>query len=303
MIPGNSGYDQVMPVQTAIIPAAGMGTRFLPASKAVPKELVTVVDRPVIQYAVEELVRAGITNICIVTSEGKEAVTHHFRSNAKLESALRDKAKHALLEEMLKLNTLADIYSVTQNEPLGLGHAVWVAREHVHDDPFVVLLPDELLDPADNFLADMIATYEATNSSVIAVDEVPHETIGSYGSIDPEPTDGDAMKVRALVEKPDPSVAPSDLALIGRYVLDPQVMDILETVKPGAGGEIQLTDALEVLAGEGRLMAQRYRGRRWDAGTKKGYLQATAALAFEHPELGPDFREYLAEIQALSSHV
>lgn len=166
-----------------------------------------------------------------------------------------------------------------------------------------MLLPDELLDPADNFLADMIATYEATGKSVIAVDEVPHETIGSYGSIDPEPSHTDAMTVRALVEKPDPSVAPSDLALIGRYVLDPQVMDILKDVKPGAGGEIQLTDALEVLAGEDRLMAQRYRGRRWDAGTKQGYLQATAALAFEHPELGPAFREYLAEIQALSSHV
>jgi UTP--glucose-1-phosphate uridylyltransferase len=292
-----------MPVQTAIIPAAGMGTRFLPASKVVPKELVTVVDKPVIQYAVEELVRAGITNICIVTSEGKEAISHHFHSNAKLESALKDKAKHDLLEEIQQLNNLAHIFSVTQDEPLGLGHAVWVAREHVHDDAFVVLLPDELLDPADNFLADMITTYEQTGKSVIAVDEVPHETIGSYGSIDPEPSDTDAMKVLALVEKPDPSVAPSDLALIGRYVLDPQVMEILEHVKPGAGGEIQLTDALEVLAGGGRLMARRYRGRRWDAGTKQGYLQATAALAFEHPELGPAFRDYLAEIQALSSHV
>lgn len=292
-----------MPVQTAIIPAAGMGTRFLPASKAVPKELVTVVDRPVIQYAVEELVRAGITNICIVISEGKEAVTHHFTSNSKLETILRDKAKHDLLEEMQSLNELAHIFSVTQNEPLGLGHAVWVAREHIHDEPFIVLLPDELMDPADNLLADMIATYERTGSSVIAVAEVSHETIGSYGSIDPEPSDDDAMRVRALVEKPDPSVAPSDLAMIGRYLLDPIVMELLEHVEPGAGGEIQLTDGLAPLAAEGRLMAQRYRGRRWDAGTKKGYLEATLALAFEHPELGADFRSYLAEIQALSSHV
>jgi UTP--glucose-1-phosphate uridylyltransferase len=292
-----------MPVQTAIIPAAGLGTRFLPASKAVPKELVTVVDRPVIQYAVEELVRAGITNICIVISEGKEAVTHHFSSNAKLETALRDKQKKALLDEMLRLNELAHIYSVTQNEPLGLGHAVWVAREYVHDDPFVVLLPDELLDPGDNFVAEMIETYERTSQSVVAVDEVSHESIGSYGSIDPEPAFDDVMKVKAMVEKPDPAVAPSDLAIIGRYVLDPEVMTILKTVKPGAGGEIQLTDALAVLAGQGRLMAQRYRGRRWDAGTKLGYLQATAALAFEHPELGSDFRSYLEQIQSQTTHV
>ena len=291
-----------MPVQTAIIPAAGMGTRFLPASKAVPKELVTVVDRPVIQYAVEELVRAGIRDICIVTSEGKEAVTHHFTSNAKLETALREKAKNDLLEEMLQLNELADIFSVTQNEPLGLGHAVWIARDHVHDEPFVVLLPDELLDPSDNFLAEMIRTYERTSSSVIAVDEVPHESIGSYGCIDPESAEGDSMRVRAIVEKPDPQEAPSNLALIGRYVLAPEVMDILATVKPGAGGEIQLTDALAVLAEQGRLVAQRYRGRRWDAGTKLGYLQATVALAFDHPELGVEFRSYLEEIQRVATH-
>ncbi len=292
-----------MPVQTAIIPAAGLGTRFLPASKAVPKELVTVVDRPVIQYAVEEVVRAGITNIIIVISEGKEAVTDHFSPNIRLETALRNKQKKALLEEMLKLNTVADIFSVIQDEPLGLGHAVWVARKEIRDEPFVVLLPDEILDPADNFVAEMIETYDRTSHSVIAVDEVPHETIGSYGSIDPEPSSDDTMKVKAVVEKPEPQAAPSDLAIIGRYVLDPEVMMILETVKPGSGGEIQLTDALAVLAGQGRLMAQRYRGRRWDAGTKLGYLQATAALAFDHPELGSDFRAYLEQIQSQTTHV
>lgn len=292
-----------MPVQTAIIPAAGLGTRFLPASKAVPKELVTVVDRPVIQYAVEEVVRAGITNIIIVISEGKEAVTEHFSPNIRLETALREKQKKALLEEMLKLNTVADIFSVIQDEPLGLGHAVWVARKEIRDEPFVVLLPDEILDPADNFVAEMIETYDRTSHSVIAVDEVPHETIGSYGSIDPGPSSDDTMKVKAMVEKPEPEAAPSDLAIIGRYVLDPEVMTILETVKPGSGGEIQLTDALAVLAGQGRLMAQRYRGRRWDAGTKLGYLQATAALAFEHPELGSDFRAYLEQIQSQTTHV
>lgn len=292
-----------MPVHTAIIPAAGMGTRFLPASKVVPKELVTVVDRPVIQYAVEELVRAGITNICIVSSEGKEAVSNHFSTNSKLEAALRDKAKHDLLDELHRLNNLADIFTVLQDEPLGLGHAVWVARNFVEGDPFIVLLPDELLDPAGNFIGEMIHTYDETGHSVIAVDEVPHETIGSYGSIDPGSPTGDTMPVKALVEKPDPALAPSDLAIIGRYVLDPKVMEILTHVKPGSGGEIQLTDALAVLAADGELAAQRYRGRRWDAGTKQGYLQATAALAFDHPELGPAFREYLNQLQGEHIHV
>ena len=287
-----------MPVRRAIIPAAGLGTRFLPASKAVPKELVTVVDRPIIQYAVEELVRAGITDICIVTSEGKEALVDHFSSNSKLEQALDDKGKHDLLDEIRQLSAMADITSVLQDEPRGLGHAVWTAREYVQDEPFVVLLPDELLDPTDNFLGEMIETFESNQQSVVAVTEVPHSAIGSYGAIDAEGADGDVLRVQSLVEKPRPDEAPSDLAVIGRYVLTPDVMDILENIEPGAGGEIQLTDALAVLARSGSLYAQVLRGRRWDAGTKQGYLEATAALALEHPELGESFRDYLESIRA-----
>ncbi|MEX2588405.1 MAG: UTP--glucose-1-phosphate uridylyltransferase [Actinomycetota bacterium] len=282
-----------MPVRKAIIPAAGMGTRFLPASKAVPKEMVTLVDRPVIQYAVEELVRAGITDICIVDSEGKQALGDHFRSNAQLEELLARKNKTQLLDDLRYLSTLAEVSFVAQNDPKGLGHAVWLAREYSAGEPVVVLLPDEIIDPAENLVGEMIDTFDTASVSVVAVDRVPHASIGSYGAIDPEDPEADTTVVRSVVEKPDPDDAPSDLALIGRYVLDPSVFDILETLPAGAGGEIQLTDALAVLAGSGRLIARRFRGRRWDAGTKQGYLQATVSLALDHPELGEDFRSYL----------
>ncbi|MEX2551383.1 MAG: UTP--glucose-1-phosphate uridylyltransferase [Actinomycetota bacterium] len=287
-----------MPVRTAIIPAAGLGTRFLPASKAVPKELVTVVDRPIIQYGVEELVRAGVKNICIITSEGKEGLINHFSSNSRLETALGNAGKHEILDKMQQLNSLAEITSVVQEEPRGLGHAVWVARDVIDDEPFVVLLPDELLDPAVNFLGEMIDTFDVLQKSVIAVAEVPHRDVGSYGVIQPDDGDGEVLRVRSVVEKPRPESAPSNLAVIGRYVLVPEVMGILGRVEPGAGGEIQLTDALAVLAGRGELYAQVLSGRRWDAGTKQGYLEATAALALEHPELGQGFRNYLETIRA-----
>lgn len=286
-----------MPVRTAIIPAAGLGTRFLPASKAMPKELVTVVDRPIIQYAVEELVRAGITKVFLVISEGKESLPDHFARNARLETALSNAGKLDLLGQIERLHTMAEITSVIQGKPLGLGHAVWTAREQVGDEPFVVLLPDEMLDPCANFLGDMVREYEQLQSSTIAVAQVPHESIQSYGAIEPEGATGDTVRVKSMVEKPHPDEAPSDLAIIGRYVLDPEVMEILESVQPGAGGEIQLTDALAVLAGQDKLYAKIHRGRRWDAGTKHGYLEATAALAMEHPELGEGFRGYLETLR------
>jgi len=287
-------------VRKAIIPAAGLGTRFLPASKAVPKELITVVDRPVIQYSVEELVRAGITNICIVTSQGKESVTEHFGRNSKLEAALERTGKLEQLEEITRLYEMAEIFSVNQNEPLGLGHAVWVARDHIDDEPFVVLLPDELFDPAGNCLNDMVAAFDERSMSVTAVTQVPHESIKAYGSI--APADPDDIKsgrtlieVSGVVEKPDPAVAPSDLALIGRYVLAPEIFDILAKLDPGAGGEIQLADALGILAGRQALLAFNYQGRRWDVGTKAGYLEAVFTLGLEHPELGAGFANFLKE--------
>ncbi|MCA1840800.1 MAG: UTP--glucose-1-phosphate uridylyltransferase [Actinomycetota bacterium] len=282
-----------MPVRKAVIPAAGLGTRFLPASKAVPKPLITLVDRPVIQYAVEELVRAGITNICIVTSQGQDAIADHFSSAKKLESALQRAGKLELLEEVRHLHEMADIYSVRQNEPLGLGHAVWVAHEYVGPEPFVVLLPDEVFDPNINFLANMIATFDDSDRSVVAVHQVPHDDIRFYGSIEPNDPDASVMDVLSVVEKPDPATAPSDLALSGRYVLHPDVFDVLEKLDTGAGGEIQLADALGVLADRGQLQAINYKGRRWDVGMKGGYLEAVVALGAEHPELGASFTSFI----------
>lgn len=284
-----------MPVRKAVIPAAGLGTRFLPASKAVPKELITVVDRPVIQYAVEELVRAGVTDICIVSSHGKEAVTDHFGRNPKLEAALEKSGKTELLEKVRRLHELADVYSVRQNEPLGLGHAVWCAREHMKDEPFVVLLPDELFDPQRNFLADMLATFEETERSVVAVHEVPMEEIRLYGCVAVEDPSAHPLVATGVVEKPDPSVAPSNLALSGRYVLVPEVFEILAKLEPGAGGEIQLADACGVLAERGDLLAEKYVGRKWDAGTKIGYLKASFDLALDDDDLGDELKAYLAE--------
>ena len=283
-----------MPVRKAVIPAAGLGTRFLPASKSVPKELITVVDRPVIQYAVEELVRAGVTDICIVSSQGKESVTDHFSKNSKLEAALETAGKASLLEQIRRLHSLAEIYSVRQNEPLGLGHAVWCAREHVRDEPFVVLLPDELFDPKTDFLGEMLATFDETGSSVVAVHEVPGDDIRLYGCVAVEDRSVNPMKATSVVEKPDPANAPSNLALSGRYVLVPEVFDMLGKLDPGRGGEVQLADACGLLAERGQLSAFRYEGRKWDAGTKLGYLQATVDLALDHEELGADFRAFLS---------
>lgn len=283
-----------MPVRKAVIPAAGLGTRFLPATKSVPKELIPVIDRPVIQYAVEELAGAGITDICIVISKGKEAVTAHFSKNSDLEAALQRPGKERLLEEVRRLDELATIHSVYQDQPLGLGHAVWVARDWVGDEPFMVALPDELFDPYDHALATMGGIFEEEGQSVVAVNRVPNESISAYGSIDPDDSTAQLMKVRSVIEKPNPAEAPSDLALTGRYVLQPEIFDILSNLDPGAGGEIQLTDGLGGLAERGRLLAYRYDGRRWDVGTKKGYLEAAVALGAEHSELGPEFRQFLA---------
>lgn len=282
-----------MPVRKAVIPAAGLGTRFLPASKAVPKVLVPVVDRPAIQYAVEEASRAGITDVCLVTSRGSEAVTDHFGVVHELEEALTRGGKADLLDEVRGLRDLADIYQVRQHEPLGLGHAVWVARSHIGSEPFAVLLPDEIFDPQGNFLSEMVSTFDETGESVLAVKEVPRADIRWYGAIQPEGAIDEVMRVRSLVEKPDPSVAPSNLASVGRYVLDPEIFEILGKIEPGAGGEIQLTDGLNVLAEQGRLRARLYRGRRWDVGNKQGYLEATVTLAAEREDLGPAFRRFL----------
>lgn len=282
-------------VHKAVIPAAGLGTRFLPASKAVPNILFPVVDRPAIQYTVEEVVRAGIRNICIVISPGDSAVPEHFSPNPELEAALKSAGKSDLLEEVRRVTELADIDYVEQPEPLGLGHAVLMAKQYVGDDPFAVALPDEIYDSKENFLGELIASFDARGETVIAVTEVEAGELALYGSIDPENEAADLMKVRSIVEKPDPAAAPSKLAVIGRYVLHPDIFSAIEDLSPGAGGEIQLTDGLDVLAGKGRLYALRLRGRRWDTGKKDGYLEAVVTLAAEHEELGPGFRRFLSD--------
>lgn len=278
-----------MPVRKGVIPAAGLGTRFLPVSKAVPKVLLPVVDRPVIQYAVEEMARAGIDQICIVMSHGQGAIADHFSPALELESVLERDGKSDLLALVRAPEELADLFFVLQHRPLGLGHAVWCAREFVGNEPFVVLLPDELFDPANNVLGQMVAIHEEKEASVIAALEVPHQQISRYGAIDPEDPDADPVRIRRLVEKPPVDEAPSDLAIVGRYLLEPEIIDLLAKQKPGAIGEIQLTDALDVLAGEGRLWAKRYEGRRWDVGNQQGFLRANIDLAAEREDFAESF--------------
>ncbi len=274
-----------MPVRKGVIPAAGLGTRFLPASKAVPKVLLPVVDRPLIQYAVEEMARAGISQICIVLSHGQGAISDHFAPAPELEAILEKTGKTELLAEVRNTENLADIFYVQQHRPLGLGHAVLCARDFVDDEAFAVVLPDEILDPNENFLGQMLEVFEEQGTSVLAGMEVPAEEISRYGAIGAEDLEAEPLRILSLVEKPPREEAPSNIAIIGRYVLDPSVMDLLAKLPPGALGEIQLTDALDILARQGRLLGMRYEGRRWDAGNKQGFLQANFELAAERPEL------------------
>lgn len=272
-------------IRKGVIPAAGFGTRFLPASKAVPKVLLPIVDRPVIQYAVEEMARAGIEQITIVTSPGQGAIADHFSPAPELEAALQAAGKADLLAACRAPEALAEILFVQQPRPLGLGHAVWCARDTVGDEPFAVMLPDELFDPAGTFLGEMIELFGDRHAGVIAGMEVPHEHISRYGMINPEDPGADPLHIVSLVEKPPIDEALSDLAIVGRYVLPPAVFGILGTLRPGAIGEIQLTDALNVLARNGVLYGKTYRGRRWDVGDKLGFLRANFELAADRPDL------------------
>lgn len=282
-----------MPIRKGVIPAAGLGTRFLPASKAVPKVLLPIVDRPVIQYAVEEMARAGITQICIVLSHGQGAISDHFAPAPELEAVLEKAGKTELLEEVRRTETLADIFYVQQHRPLGLGHAVVCAADFIDDEPFAVLLPDELFDPKDNFLGEMVETFEVEGASVVAGLEVPHEEICRYGAMAIEDLEVEPLRILSLVEKPPLDEAPSDIAIVGRYVLEPAVLALLAKLPLGALGEIQLTDALDILAREGRLLGKLYRGRRWDAGNKQGFLRANFDLAAERPDLAATVADLL----------
>ncbi|MBN9155347.1 MAG: UTP--glucose-1-phosphate uridylyltransferase GalU [Microbacterium sp.] len=285
----------------AVIPAAGLGTRFLPATKAMPKEMLPVVDKPAIQYVVEEAVDAGISDVLIIIGRNKNALSNHFDSVPELESNLVKKGDQDRLAKVQESSDLADIHFVRQGEPKGLGHAVYRARAHVEDHPFAVLLGDDLIDERDKLLARMLSEYDKRGATVIALMEVDPEQIHLYGTAAVEPTDDpDVVKVTGLVEKPKKEDAPSNLAIIGRYVLDPKVFDVLEHTEPGRGGEIQLTDALQELANmeDGGVYGVVFRGRRYDTGDKVEYIKAILQLAADRDDLGPDLRPWFKEFAA-----
>ena len=284
-------------VRKAVIPAAGLGTRFLPATKAQPKEMLPVVDRPAIQYVVEEAVKAGIDDILIITGRGKRSLEDHFDRSIELEVSLEASGKHDLLREVRGLAELADIHYVRQGEALGLGHAVSVARKHVGGEPFVVMLGDDIMDEHSTVLSDMITAYERTSGSVVAFKSFPPEEISSYGCAAHEPTDEpNLVRLRGIVEKPAPEDAPSDLAVMGRYLFTPEIFDALDRTKPGVGGEIQLTDAIAILLAEQPVYGFVFDEGRFDIGKKLDYLRATVELALDREDLGPEFREFLRDL-------
>jgi UTP--glucose-1-phosphate uridylyltransferase len=289
-------------VRKAVLPAAGLGTRFLPATKAQPKEMLPVVDKPLIQYVVEECVASGIGNIIIVTGRGKNAIEDHFDSAPELERFLEEKGKSDLAELVRRISNMVHFSYTRQKEPLGLGHAVLAARELVGDEPFAVLLGDVIIPGARPATRQLAEVYEATGIGAIAVEEVPREKTYLYGIVDGEPATEPTwgrrlLRVRDLVEKPKPAEAPSNLGITGRYLLPPEAFDCLERTKPGTGGEIQLTDGLRMLAKEHGLWAYIYEGKSYDAGDKLGFLKATVEIALKNPELGEDFRQYLRSLK------
>lgn len=282
-------------VTKAVIPAAGLGTRFLPATKAQPKEMLPVVDKPAIQYVVEEAVAAGIDDILIITGRGKRSLEDHFDRNVELESFLAERGKNDDLEQVRNLAEMAEIHFVRQGEPLGLGHAVSVARKHVGDSPFVVMLGDDIMGADSTVLPDMIRVHEEQGGAVVALSEVTSAEISSYGSVDPEFLTDQLIRVRGIVEKPAPADAPSNLAVMGRYVFTPEIFDAIARVSPGVGGEIQLTDAIALLLETHPVYGWVFSGGRYDIGNKLDYLRATVELAVERDDLGPDFREFLID--------
>ncbi|MEO8908410.1 MAG: UTP--glucose-1-phosphate uridylyltransferase GalU [Microbacteriaceae bacterium] len=287
-------------ITKAVIPAAGLGTRFLPATKAMPKEMLPVVDKPAIQYVVEEAVAAGLHDVLLVTGRNKNALENHFDRATELEATLERKGDTDRLEKVNYSTELADMHYVRQGDPKGLGHAVLRARMHVGDQPFAVLLGDDIIDARDVLLERMLEVAEERSATVIALLEVDPDQIHLYGAAAVEATDeSDVVRVRGLVEKPEPEDAPSNLAVIGRYVLQPQVFDVLEHTPPGKGGEIQLTDALETLAADesiaGGVFGVVFRGRRYDTGDRLDYIKAIVQLAVDREDLGPQLRPWLRE--------
>lgn len=295
-----------MTIHKAVIPAAGLGTRFLPATKSTPKEMLPVVDKPAIQYVVEEAVAAGLDDVLLITGRSKRTLADHFDAVPELEAVLEAKGDAERLAKVRESTELANVHFVRQGQPKGLGHAVLQAKRHVGDEPFAVLLGDDLIDERDDLLAPMLALQERLGGSVIALLEVPREQISSYGCAAVETLDGedaDTVRITGLVEKPPVDEAPSNLAIIGRYVLHPAVFEVLENTAPGRGGEIQLTDALATLMDlpaeqGGGVTGVVFRGRRYDTGDRLDYLKAVVRIAVDRPDLGPDFKEWLEKYVA-----
>lgn len=285
-----------MNIRKAVIPVAGLGTRFLPATKAIPKEMLTIVDRPTIQYIVEEVVASGIEQVILVTSEGKSAIENHFDYDFALDTILQKKNKVRLAEELNHISNLIDIVSVRQKKPLGLGHAIWSTRNVVGDEPFVVLLGDDLVLSDEPCCHQMISLFDEVQESIVAIQRVPSDQTSNYGIIEGKPFKERTYKVGRMIEKPAPGITDSDLAIIGRYILRPEIFSLLEETEPGHGGEIQLTDALLKLSRERVMYAYEFEGTRFDAGDKLGYLKAIIAFGLRHSELGEAFRKHIKEV-------
>lgn len=283
------------PLRKAVFPVAGLGTRFLPATKATPKEMMPVVDKPLIQYAVEEAAAAGITDMVFITGRNKRAIEDHFDKAYEMENELAAKGKQDLVDVIQQVlpRGCRCIY-IRQAEPLGLGHAVLCAQPAIGDEAFAVILADDLIAADPPVMAQMAALYKREQSSVLGVEDVPADRTASYGIVSPEQPEGGLTPIRAIVEKPAPHEAPSTLAVVGRYILSPTTFRHLAAVKPGRGGEIQLTDAISSLLAEERVLAYRFSGERYDCGSKLGYLKATVEFGLRHPEVGAEFAEFLA---------
>jgi UTP--glucose-1-phosphate uridylyltransferase len=290
-----------MRVRKAVFPAAGLGTRFLPATKAQPKEMLPLVDKPIIQYGVEEALAAGCDQIIVITGRGKTAIEDHFDHSYELEAMLAARGKTDMLKVVRSISDMIHVAYVRQKEALGLGHAVLMAKEFVGNEPFAVILADDVIDAPKPVLQQMIEVFEEMQASVIATQVVDGPAISAYGVLDVEPADarfsGRLFGIKNMVEKPRPEQAPSNKAIIGRYILTPAIFSVLETITPGSGGELQLTDAMRALLQHERMWAYVYEGRRYDAGDKLGFLKATVELALQRPDLGDKFREYLKSLK------
>lgn len=285
-----------MKISKAVITAGGWGTRFLPVTKAQPKELLPLVDKPLIQYAVEEAVGCGLKEIIIVINPGKEAIQRYFEPSPELEQALKEKGKDGLLAQVKNISAMADFHFVLQEEPLGLGHAVMMAEEAVGDEPFALFLPDDIIEGKPSAMEQMLAIYERHGFSVVAVEQVPKEAIPSYGIVDAREVEQRLYEVLGLVEKPHPDEAPSSLGIVGRYILMPQIFEALKNTEPGALEELQITDGMATLLKSQPVYAYEFQGKRHDVGNPLGFLKASIELALKREDIGPELREFLESL-------